>query len=362
MVGHSAANFLAWRLFESFAPRSAIERMSELAVAGDDTLDKSNIARQLRRATKGTKIRDENSDKLLISMQNGYRTYLEAQGLSSDTAMERTKKLASIPGPFSALAISLEVSESSSDWMEYCEFLDKTAGRVASLQRNEQSDTAKLAVLESVAADEYLRWPDYPRVGALTFEQKMVICGINMFLSWIARLDVECTCHWFSHLEPFPLFLPLCPRSINSTDYDNPIKKLVQLLKNIAATEGQKPLPRHDSGERWNRSRLGMQDLLSTRQYHELLVQCGANRPAANTPFSGCGLHLLAAANAFSLLVLRDGNVAQKKVRRRKPASVKSSDDFGERYRFWWDRHRQIAVARGAAIGNGPSLTGLVRV
>jgi hypothetical protein len=375
MSGQSSINSLAWRLYASLQPRSPIEQAADLAASGVDESDddhrnrvRQRTARTLRRCRNGTKPRASTMATIAIDIHAGFIKLLKSPGLPADECLALAQKRASVIGPFNALAIQLSIGENPDDWLRLSRNLDETANKLADLESRDQLTAAKLLFLNSIEEEEYLCWPessyDDPISSPQTritmasswieFNTQLALYGVNAFLSWIGKLDVDLTSHWFSDVKSFPMFLPLFAGATNPADSENPIKNLIKLLENIQMIENGKSLPQQTSDMWWTRSRLGQQDLLSIRQFHELLLQCGADRRSESAPFSGCGLQLLTAANAFSILVLRDRKIAQNIGRRKKPTRMHSSDEFRRRYLFWWHRHRKSAEARGAATGTRP--------
>ena len=376
--GTSPVNSLAGRLLASLQPYSPIGQAAELRAIGIDGFTEGarseiavrSSARMFQRHSKGQKPQKDTEARLIADIRRGAAMKFGTKpvpiaGTSTGETREFPAEIFDAPGPFSALAIMLRVGEDYDYWIRLSENFDKTANLVAELAATMHTEDAPTTLLSLVKEDKYLKWIDQcfltePQwlasapAASDNFKKQIQIFGLNAFLSWLSRLDVDCTRFWFPDHDPFPIFLPFFPKVMHHRGSENPIKNLVKLLENIVLIECQKTLPPQQTDDWWTRSRLGLQDLLSVRQFDKLLKECGAHRPRETTPFSGCGLAMLVAANAISLLTLRDGSVAKNSNRKKKPIFMRSSDDFRLRYLFWWHHHLRALEAREPVVSRRP--------
>jgi hypothetical protein len=193
---------------------------------------------------------------------------------------------------------------------------------------------------------------------------------VNATLSWLSWLDLSAFTSGRDKAGHFPLFLPLATRFTPdaiaamqegqkqlpcakwSETCELPVPNLVRMVKNIAADINRKmggrakpPKGRYDAPQdrNWMSEELkkfGRQDMLSTAQFHHLLMVL--NPDAAPQADEECGFDIYAlhlAANLFSLLTPRDGKASTNESRRKRPGSISIVGAIPGVYERWWRRN-----------------------
>jgi hypothetical protein len=389
-VAVSPLNGLGWGILLNQRSGSIVEEMAKLAADGSG---KKNAAwanvyettkRTLNKIQKGRESRQSTLDTLLRRIQTGQKIALQKDESLTESERER---ILTIPdrasGPFSAIAAQFffdTSSASSASFIEFSHDIDQLATRFSELLTSGTLEDAKTVLQPNWLDDDYWTFPEDGYDDSLVNRLKMMdaktsqqledalgVFKLNLTLSWLSKFDLAIMADAEPERGQFPLFLPLVarftpaaaaairegkppPEGNWAAHFDLPVPNLILMLRNISREVSRRT--RAASKQRSDRegkdgmpdqeklNQLRKHDVLSAADFEDLLLALKPDYLPEAKDRIGFDVYALGlAANAFSMLTLRNGKPPTNKNRRKRPCSITMNDQISAVYQSFWHRH-----------------------
>ncbi len=384
-----------WLLLESLEQNSWLKKIAQIAALGAaaDGMDESRAQdafyKLLSNARRGKEPRTATLENFKTSLYRGGKHMLaKSPGYAKEHIDHIAEQLNAALGPYTVLAIQfvpLCPTTAQRHLLDYSARVDQLGASFTAAVGADDLDAAKHVLLDSNLLDEaYWSFPDPgmedPRRNrkainlAVNWEEltrASVTLLLNTTLAWLSCLDLAVVPRDADPVYHFPHFLPLAtrftpeacaaicenrptPAAKWSACLDLPIPNLIRMLKRIATeteliNQKRAEAPKYKYIDKWTQEDLstalkeiGRHDLLSITQFDNLLRKLV--RKAKEDQQKDCelafdvrALHL--AANLFSLLTPRDGQVPTNESRRKRPTSITFCEDIPAVYESWWQRN-----------------------